>query len=136
MPRLPAVICAVACAYAAGGAGPANAITNTAMVTVHPNGPEAARGIGVVRLGETQAAVVAALGAGVLLHAGTQEGFSPAEQSRYEVYRYRSGTITIEVDYGEGATQPGVANEVDSIRTSSPSALLFGHRLAAGLKTF
>jgi hypothetical protein len=140
MPRTLALICGVACvaAVVATTSVPshAEAASGAGIETIYPSGPEAARGIGVVRLGEKLATVARALGPGTLVHAGTQEGFSPSEQFKEALYRYRSGTITIEVDYGEGATEPGVANEVSSISTSSPSAVLFGHRLSAGLATF
>jgi hypothetical protein len=129
--------CAVAFAAAAASPYPAAASqVGRAMETVHPNGPEATRGIGVIRLGEKRASVEAALGPGKLVSSGTEEGFSHAEQFKEASYRYRSGAITLEVVYGEGASEPGVANETDSISTSSPSALLFDRRLSAGLKTF
>jgi hypothetical protein len=140
MPRTLALICGVACVSAVAATAPirgqAEAANSAGIETVHPSGPEASRGIGAVGLGEKLATVVRAQGPGTLVHAGTQEGFSPSEQFKEALYRYRSGTITIEVDYGEGATEPGVANSVSSISTSSPSAVLFGHRLSAGLATF
>ena len=58
-------------------ATPANK-AGVALLTVHPSGPEAQRGIGLVRLGDGR--VEQALGRGTLVHSGTQEGFSPSEQ--------------------------------------------------------
>jgi hypothetical protein len=140
MSRTFALICGVACVSAAATTAPvsshAQAARSAGVETIYPSGPDAARGIGAVRLDEKLTTVARALGPGTLVHAGTQEGFGPAEQFKEALYRYRSGTITIEVDYGEGATEPGVANSVSSISTSSPSAVLFGHRLSAGLATF
>jgi hypothetical protein len=125
------------CCLASCSTVAANAQAGGALVTVYPNGPAAKRGIGPVRLEQTLAQVEQALGAGTLVHAGTEEGFTPAEQFKDAVYRYRSGSITIEVDYGEAEGQPGgPANVVDSISTSSPSTLLFGDRLARGVGFF
>jgi hypothetical protein len=95
---------------------------------IHPSGRAEHRGIGRVRLNERMAAVNRALGPGKLLSRGTSYGFSYAD------YRYRSGSLTIEVDYGAGnGAQTGPPVEVDGISTSSPSATLYGHRLSDGL---
>jgi hypothetical protein len=139
MGRALALCCCLA-GLAAGvaGAHASNTLSRPGvpLVTVHPSGPEAARGIGPVRLNETLVQVEQALGPGALVHIGTQEGFGASEQFKEAVYRYRSGSIVIEVSYGEGAGQPGVANVVSSISTASPSAVLFGHRLGTGLGFF
>jgi hypothetical protein len=117
--------------------GVASAQAGSALVTVYPSGPAAERGIGPVRLNETLTQVERALGRGTLVHTGTEEGFTAAEQSKEADYRYRSGSISIEVDYGEAEGTPGgPADVVDSISTSSPSAVLFGHRLGKGVKFF
>lgn len=114
-----------------------SAEAGTALVTVHPSGPEAVRGIGPVHLDETLPQVEEALGRGTLVHAGVEEGFTPAEQFKEAIYRYRSGSILIDVNYGEAEGQPGgPANVADSISTSSPSAILFGHRLDRGVGFF
>lgn len=115
----------------------ASAQANSALVTVYPSGPADKRGIGPVRLNETLTQVEQALGRGTLVHTGTEEGFTPAEQGNEADYRYRSGSISIEVDYGEAeGPSRGPANVVDSISTSSPSAVLFGHRLGRGAGFF
>jgi len=140
MGRALALCCCLTCFPAAvAGAHAGNTHPRSAgapLVTVHPSGPEAARGIGPVRLNETLVQVERALGSGRLVHIGTQEGFGPSEQFKEAVYRYRSGSIVIDVSYGEGASQPGVANVVSAISTSSPSAVLFGHHLGTGLRFF
>jgi hypothetical protein len=98
-------------------------------VTIHPNGPATKRGIGVVYLNETLAQVTRALGSGHKVSSGAMEGFS------FATYRYRSGSITIEVDYGaEHGAQLGPPEEVNSISTSSPDAVLFGHRMGQGVR--
>lgn len=125
------------CCFACLSGVVASAQADGALVTVYPGGPAAERGIGPVRLNETLTKVEQVLGPGTLVHAGTEEGFTPTEQFKEVDYRYRSGSIPIEVDYGEAEDAPGgPANVVDSISTSSPSAVLFGHRLGRGVGFF
>jgi hypothetical protein len=102
----------------------ANARTNAALrlVTIHPEGIASKRGIGPVRLEEPQASVTRALGPGRKLSSGTEVGETFSE------YRYRSGSITIEVVFGNGL--------VAGVDTTSPKVVLFGHRLSEGLPAF
>ena len=92
------------------------------LVTIHPEGRASARGIGVVRLEEPQARVTERLGPGHLVSSGT-ELREPVAQ-----YTYRSGSITIDVGYGSGL--------VSGVSTTSEQAILFGHPLSDGLRTF
>jgi hypothetical protein len=125
------------CCLACLSGGVAHAEAGSALVTVYSGGRAAERGIGPVRLNQTRTQVEQALGGGTLVHAGKEEGLTPAQQIKEADYRYRSGSISIEVDYAEAEGSPGgPANVVDSISTSSPSAVLFGHRLARGVKYF
>jgi hypothetical protein len=97
------------------------AATKDVLVTIHPDGPAAKRGIGVVHLNETVSEVTRSLGPGHKIESGD--------------YRYRSGAITIEVIYGpEHEALRGPPVEVNSISTSSTSGVLYGHRLDQGLK--
>jgi hypothetical protein len=75
-----------------------------------------------VHLEEPRARVERALGPGHKVSSSTEAGESFSE------YRYRSGSITIEVVYGNGL--------VAGVDTTSPSAVLFGHRLSEGLGAF
>lgn len=99
------------------------------LATVHPSGPASHRGIGIVRLNETLANVTRALGAGHKITSGVDGGFA------YAAYNYRSGPVRLEVDYGaaEGALPGATADHVTGVVTSSPSAILYGHRLSEGL---
>jgi hypothetical protein len=81
----------------------------TQLETVHPR-----RGIGVVFLGESRRRVQHALGAGHRITHGPNAG----------AYDYRSGRLTVELDYGEG--------HVDFVSTDSPVAVLYGHALREG----
>jgi hypothetical protein len=72
-------------------------------------------GIGAVRLAEKKQSVDHALGKGQLQHGGSWDNW----------YRYRSGSITLEVTYDRG--------RVAGVDTTSRAALLFGHRLSDGL---
>jgi hypothetical protein len=127
----------VGCCFACLSGDVASAQAGSALVTVYPSGPAAERGIGPVRLNETLTQVEQALGPGTLVHAGTEGGVTPGQQFKEADYRYRSGSIPIEVDYGEAEGPPGgLANVVDSISTSSPSAVLFDHRLGRGVEFF
>jgi hypothetical protein len=104
-------------------AAPAPAeVRNTQLVTIHPEGIASIRGIGPVRLEESQAAVTAALGTGHEVESGFSFG------DTYAGYNYRTGGITIEVAYTGGV--------VSGVSTKSPGAMLLGHRLAEGLATF
>lgn len=92
------------------------------LATIHPEGNAAQRGIGPVRLEEPQSNVTRTLGAGHKVMSGSEAGESFSE------YRYHSGSITIEVAYGKGL--------VTGIDTTSPDAIMFGHRLTEGLSAF
>ena len=107
----------------AGGA-PARALTarEVQLVTIHPEGSASHRGIGPVRLEESQANVTRALGSGHMISTGNEIGETFTE------YHYRSGSITLEVVYGSGL--------VAGVDTTSPRAILFGHRLSTGLPAF
>ena len=76
-------------------------------------------GIGPVKLGEKHSAVNRALGTPHLERGGTYDGW----------YRYRSGSIRIEVSYDTN----GMAGRVDSVDTTSRAALIYGHPLIEGL---
>ncbi len=104
-------------AAATGGTG-----RETQLVTIHPEGRASARGIGLVRLEEPQARVTEQLGPGHLVSRGTELGEPVAE------YKYRSGSITIEVGYGNGL--------VTGVSTTSSKAVLFGRPLSDGVRTF
>lgn len=119
-----ALVLTVVCSGA--GLQPAMAATRITaaaqLVTIHPEGVASNRGIGPVRLEESQADVTRALGAGHEVESGTEFG------EIYSGYNYRSGTITIEVGYVSGL--------VSGVSTKSPKAILFGHRLSDGARIF
>jgi hypothetical protein len=90
-------------AFALAAPGVAEGLSTTGtrrLITVIPR-----IGIGPVKLGERHRSVDQSLGKGRLQHGGTYDGY----------YRYRSGSIAVEVSYTSGA------------------ALIFGHRLSQGL---
>ena len=96
---------------AAGSApGTAQGYSAAQLETVHPR-----HGIGVVFLGESRRRVQHALGAGHRITHGPNAG----------AYDYRSGRLTVELDYGKG--------HVDFVSTDSPAAVLYGHTLREGL---
>jgi hypothetical protein len=106
------------------GVASASARTSRAvrLVTIHPEGSASHRGIGPVRLEEHQADVTRALGSGHKISSGTEVGETFTE------YRYRSGSVTLKVVYGNGL--------VAGVDTTSPSAVLFGRPLSKGLAAF
>lgn len=104
---------------ARANAGPSRA---TRLATIHAEGAESHRGIGLVRLDESHAQVTRALGPGRKVSSGSDAGESFAD------YRYRSGPIVLTVTYATG--------RVVGVDTRSPGAILFGHRLSEGLSTF
>jgi hypothetical protein len=126
-----AILIAVACvavALFAACVSVVEASSPRSLEVIHPSGRAVQRGIGPVRLNEQLTVVNRALGPGKLLGRGTSFGYTYAD------YRYRTGTVTMEVDYGAAngaATGPPV--EVDLISTSSPSATLYGKPLSDGL---
>lgn len=75
-----------------------------------------------MRLEESRASVTHVLGEGQKVWSGNEGG------EALEEYRYRSGAIMLEVAYASGS--------VTGIDTTSPSAILFGHRLSQGLSVF
>lgn len=89
---------------------------------IHAEGPASERGIGPVRLEQTEAAVTGAVGPGRLV----AKGFAFGE--RFSEYDYRVGGIKLEVVFDSGL--------VSVISTSSPAARLFGHPLREGLGYF
>jgi hypothetical protein len=129
-----ATLIAAACVLLAlvmASASVADASSSRSLETIHPAGRASQRGIGPVRLNEQLAAVNLALGPGTLISRGTSFGYS------YASYRYHSGQLTIEVDYGAAnGAQTGPPVEADEISTSSPSATLYGRPLSAGLAAF
>jgi hypothetical protein len=74
-------------------------------------------GIGIVKLKESHSAVDRALGRGVVQRRGQFAG----------TYKYRSGAITIYVNYGPKKLASGV-------NTANNNAIIYGHRLWEGQK--
>jgi hypothetical protein len=105
------------------GASPVSALTGRQLRTIHPEGPAAKRGIGPVRLEESQAAVAATLGPGREV-----EPLSLVEGETYSAYDYDAAGVMIEVAYADGI--------VSGVDTKSRAAMLFGHPLGDGLRTF
>jgi hypothetical protein len=101
----------------------AAAITSKELRTIHPEGRASQRGIGPARLEQTQAAVTAELGPGLLTEPTSTEG-----GETYSGYRYDAAGITIEVVYCNAV--------VCGVTTKSPGAIMFGHPLRDGLATF
>jgi hypothetical protein len=129
--RAQATFTALAMLVLVGGAAPPSASAGSAgagsspavaLVTIHPAGSAADRGIGPVRLEESQTQVTRVLGEGRRISSEVVVG------ERVTVYDYRSGSITLVVEYGNG--------EVAAVTTTSPRAILYGHRLAEGLPAF
>jgi hypothetical protein len=112
-----------------GSAAPPQGVS--ALTTIHAEGPATDRGIGVVHLNELFTQVTEALGNGRKLTSGSEE------QAGYAEYRFVSGPISINVGFGpEHEAFVGPPVEVDSISTSSPTAVLLGHKLSRGLALF
>lgn len=110
--------CAVACVMAPAAVARTNPAAR--LVTIHPEGAAPQRGIGLVHLEETQAAVAQALGAGHQTESGVQDG------ETYAGVNYRIGSVTLEVGYTDGL--------VSGVSTKSSGVILFGHPLSDGLK--
>jgi hypothetical protein len=101
-------------AFALAAPGVAEGLSTTGtrrLITVIPR-----IGIGPVKLGERHRSVDQSLGKGRLQHGGTYDGY----------YRYRSGSIAVEVSYDP-------TGHVNGVNTTSGAALIFGHRLSQGL---
>lgn len=112
-----------------GSAAPLQGVS--ALATIHAEGPASDRGIGVVHLNELFTQVTQALGNGRKLTSVSEE------HGGYAEYSFVSGPISIDVGFGpEHEAFVGPPVEVNSISTSSPTALLLGHKLSRGLALF